>query len=121
MKSEKEIEAKIKNLVEYLKKRFVGKKTSRRFFNCKHNNSCHAQYIHGFNYCTLKSIFSEKSIQKLFVCESDDWAHKCRDFALPEDQEESSTQEFYDIINDQTSCMRTFPQLAFLLWTLQDD
>jgi hypothetical protein len=56
---------------------------------------------------------------KVFVCHEPDAAKQCKVFRC-RNTEESVQQEFHDILRSPGRCGEKFPQLAVLIWVIQE-
>lgn len=120
MRNKSEILAKAKSLLEGAREDFIQKRTCRHFRNCKQNETLVARTIGKVHYCRLNSHIGEDAkIEKLFVCDNDEWASECEDFCC-RNTKESAERAFVDIIANPSRCGQLFPRLSALLWVLND-
>lgn len=120
MRSKREILDKARNLIDGAKEEFVKQRVSRCFKNCCYNHFSIARGIGKFHYCKLKTRFLEDgTIEKLFVCNSDEWACKCEEFSCCNSKHDAEA-EFVEIIANPSRCGQLFPRLSALLWVLND-
>ena len=120
MRNKKEILEKAKHLLEEARGEFVQSRISRRFRNCSYNECSIARNLGKFHYCRLKtSVTEENKIEKLFVCDSDEWACQCNEYDCQNEQKETE-REFVEIIANPSRCGQLFPKLSALLWILND-
>ena len=120
MRSKTEILEKARSLLEGAKDDFVQKRMCRHFRNCQHNDTLIARTVGKIHYCRLHShVGEETKIEKLFICDTDEWASECKDFSCRNTQE-SAEKEFVEIIANPSRCGQLFPRLSALLWVLND-
>jgi len=79
-----------------------------------------ARAIGKIHYCRLNSEIGEAGkIEKLFVCDNDEWACECENFCC-KNTRELAEKAFIDIIANPSRCGQLFPRLSALLWVLND-
>jgi hypothetical protein len=120
VRSKSEILEKAKCLLDGAREDFVQKRLSKHYRNCVHNECSVARSLGKFNYCKLKSqIKDDNAIEKLFICDSDEWSCKCEEFKC-RNTKDSSEYFFREIIANPSRCGQLFPRLSALLWVLND-
>ena len=120
MRHKTEILEKARALLEGAREDFVQKRTACHFKNCKHNEALVARTVGKMHYCTLHTHASEDTkIEKLFICDNDEWACKCSDYCCRNTKEDAE-KAFVQIIANPSRCGQLFPRLSALLWVLND-
>ena len=120
MRSKKEILEKARQLLEEAREEFVKSRTSCHFRNCVYNECLIARSLGKTHYCHLKTnTTKENKIDKLFVCDSDEWASQCESFECKNEKKQAE-KDFVDIIANPSRCGQLFPKLSALLWILND-
>ena len=120
MRKKQEILEKAESLLESCKQTFVQTRISCRFRNCSNNECSVARNVGKFHYCRLKSqITDETKIEKLFVCDTDEWACRCDDYEC-RNTEQDAERDFVAIVANPSRCGQLFPKLSALLWVLND-
>ena len=119
MRTKEEITSKANEIFEAAKKEFIKSRTCRSFRNCRHNCSISPRKIGRINYCESKTNLEGENGDKLFICDTDEWAVKCQDFKC-KNNEEQSNKDFMGIISDPSKCGRVFPKLSALLWVINN-
>jgi len=120
LRTKQEIVDKTKQLIDAARCDFINSRLQRYFKNCKYNCFVLVRGVGKINYCKLKSEFKkDRSIEKLFTCNSDEWSCRCEDFDCKNDKNLSSEQ-FSKIISSPSWCGQIFPKLSALLWVLND-
>ena len=127
MKNKEEINQRARQIMDIMFEKFLKERTSRRFINCKNHQVCQARKVI-LRYCALKTTASKEpttedkltTLEKIFICDTDEWACQCPEYAL-KNNEEDIRKEFLKIISSPSRCGQIFPHLASLLWVLNDN
>jgi hypothetical protein len=105
-------------IMDELKKRFIKERLYKAHLNCVHNHRCVQRRL-DFHYCSLKTDASKNMMNRLFLCEDEDWAKNCGDFKNKQTYAEAEAA-FNEIIRSPSQCGKTFPHLAALIWVLSE-
>lgn len=120
MRKKQEILKKARELLEDAREDFVDKRTCKHFRNCEFNETLVPRSIGKINYCRLNSkVGDDNKIDKLFICDSDEWVCECEKFSC-RNTKESVEKDFVEIISNPSRCSQLFPRLSTLLWVLND-
>lgn len=93
---------------------------SRRPINCSHNVRLRVKGKGQFGFCQNPIVLAKCGKQhKMFICNDDDTACRCRVFAC-RNTNESIENEFREILGSPSRCGNEYPKLAMLIWFLQD-
>jgi hypothetical protein len=120
LRSKQEIIDKTKHLIDAAREDFISRRLDRSFKNCINNCFVMARGVGKIHYCKLKNdLVKEGEINKLFICNSDEWACHCEEFECKNDRK-SCVEAFNKIICSPSMCGKEFPKLSALLWVLND-
>lgn len=92
---------------------------SRRPINCVNNVRLQVKGKGQLGFCQNPLILAKCGPQKVFVCNEDATAERCKVFCCRNTQE-SVDREFKDVLASPARCGNDYPKLAMLIWFLQD-
>jgi len=118
MRSEQEIRRKLNEL---LKRRLKGMKDeylSQIPHNCAFNTRLRVKGQGRIGFCQNAVVLKALGV-KVYVCNEPETAKQCKVFHC-RNTPESVEEEFQSILQSPSRCGEKFPQLAVLIWAIQD-
>jgi hypothetical protein len=91
----------------------------RRPINCSHNIRLRVKGKGHLGFCQNSLILAKCGSHKMFICNDDDTAARCRVFSC-RSTNETVERDFNDVLASPSRCGNDYPKLAMLIWFLQD-
>ena len=92
---------------------------TRRPINCVYNIRLRVKGKGQLGFCQNSLVLAKCGSQRMFICNDDDTARRCRVFAC-RNTSESVERDFKDVLSSPARCGNDYPKLAMLIWFLQD-
>lgn len=118
MRSESEIQSRLRELVNRRFLKFHQQYTRQCPRNCSFNTRLRVTGQGKVGFCQNSAVLKATGTAK-FVCNEIETAEQCRVFRC-RNTDESVKQEFENILRSPERCGEKFPKLAVLIWVVQD-
>lgn len=118
MRNESEVRRKLDELLKRWFGEFREEYLSRSPRNCAFNTRFRVKGQGQIGFCQNPVVLNTLGM-KVFVCHEPDAAKQCKVFHC-RNTEESVREEFHTILKSPERCGERFPQLAVLVWVVQE-